>query len=64
MMSALFLFFIGTLVGLIAPTFPILLVGRVIQGIGSGIMIPLMQTVLFLVYPKEKGGMRWGWPGL
>ncbi|MFD2762041.1 MDR family MFS transporter [Lentibacillus juripiscarius] len=64
MMSALFLFFIGTLVGLIAPTFPILLVGRVIQGIGSGIMIPLMQTVLFLVYPKEKRGYAMGLAGL
>src|SRR5699024_8501953 len=56
MMCAMFLFFAGTLVGLVAPSFSILLLGRIIQGIGSGIMIPLMQTILFLVYPKENRG--------
>ncbi|MGM8365292.1 MDR family MFS transporter [Virgibacillus sp. W0181] len=64
MMSAMFLFFIGTLVGLIAPSFPILLVGRVIQGMGSGIMIPLMQTLLFLMYPKGKRGYAMGLAGM
>lgn len=64
MMSAMFLFFMGTLVCWIAPSFPILIVGRVIQGAGSGIMIPLMQTLLFLMYPKEKRGYAMGVAGL
>ncbi|MUV36944.1 putative MFS-type transporter YcnB [Lentibacillus sp. JNUCC-1] len=64
MMSAMFLFFIGTLVGMLAPSFPVLIAGRVIQGMGSGIMIPLMQTVLFLMYPKEKRGFAMGLAGL
>src|SRR5699024_4250846 len=54
MMGAMTLFFIGTLIGLSAPSFSVLIIGRIIQGIGSGVMIPLMQTVLFLLYPREK----------
>ncbi|HLR07742.1 MAG TPA: MDR family MFS transporter [Bacillota bacterium] len=64
MMSAMFLFFIGTVIGLAAPSFPILLFGRIVQGTGSGIMIPLMQTILFLLYPKEKRGFAMGLAGL
>lgn len=60
MMSAMTLFFIGTLIGLVAPSFPILIVGRIVQGIGSGIMIPLMQTIMFLSYPREKRGFAMG----
>src|SRR5699024_11266281 len=63
MMSAMFLFFIGTVIGLAAPSFPILLFGRIVQGTGSGIMIPLMQTILFLLYPKEKRGFAMGLAG-
>lgn len=64
MMGAMVLFFIGTFVGLIAPSFHVLLVGRVIQGMGSGIMIPLMQTILFLIYPKEERGYAMGLAGM
>src|SRR5690625_4584761 len=37
---------------------------RIIQGMGSGIMIPLMQTILFLIYPKEKRGFAMGLAGM
>ncbi|HLQ95785.1 MAG TPA: MDR family MFS transporter [Pseudogracilibacillus sp.] len=64
MLSAMTLFFVGTFVGLIAPTFSILLIGRIIQGMGSGIMIPLMQTILFLLFPREKRGFAMGLAGM
>src|SRR5699024_1855602 len=64
MISAISLFFTGTFIGLIAPSFPILIAGRIIQGMGSGIMIPLMQTILFLIYPKEKRGFAMGFAGM
>src|SRR5690625_16827 len=56
MMSALILYIIGTIVGLFAPTFPVLIIGRIIQGMGSGIMIPLMQTVIFLLNHRSIRG--------
>src|SRR5699024_10664250 len=64
MLSAMLLFFIGTLIGLVAPSFSILLIGRIFQGIGSGIMIPLMQTILFLLYPRENRGFAMGLAGM
>src|SRR5699024_4650629 len=64
MMSAMTLFFTGTLISFVAPSFSILIAGRIIQGMGSGIMIPLMQTIMFLIYPKEKRGFAMGLAGL
>lgn len=64
MFSSMLLYFIGTFIGLLAPNFSILLIGRIFQGLGSGIMIPLMQTILFLLFPREKRGFAMGLAGL
>jgi MFS family permease len=34
------------------------------QAAGAGIMMPLMQTVLLLIFPKEKRGSAMGMVGL
>ncbi|MCF6409622.1 MDR family MFS transporter [Pseudalkalibacillus salsuginis] len=57
-------FTIGTAICAISPNFSTLLVGRVIQGAGAGIMMPLMQTILFVVFPAEKRGSIMGLFGL
>src|SRR5690625_7907943 len=44
-LSAMGFFTIGTLLCAIAPGFSFLLVGRILQGTGAGIMMPLMQTI-------------------
>lgn len=62
--TAMGLFGVGTLVCALAPTFSILLVGRVLQASGAGIIMPLMQTILFLVFPIEKRGSAMGMFGL
>lgn len=41
-----------------------ILAGRAVQAMGAGIMMPLMQTVLFLVYPADKRGQAMGMFGL
>ncbi|GAK02211.1 multidrug and toxin extrusion MATE family efflux pump YdhE/NorM [Geomicrobium sp. JCM 19037] len=64
LLAAVFSFFIGTLVAALAPNFGTLLVGRILQGAGSGMMMPLMQTVLLLVYPREQRGFAMGLVGL
>src|SRR5699024_3015460 len=47
-----------------APNFMFLLIGRAIQGAGAGILMPLIQTVLFIVFPVEKRGAAMGIFGL
>lgn len=63
-LTAMGSFAIGTLVCAIAPTFSLLLLGRIIQAAGAGIMMPLMQTVFFIVFPIEKRGAAMGMFGL
>lgn len=58
------LFSIGTFICAISPTFSLLMVGRVLQAAGAGIIMPLMQTVLLLIYPVEKRGAAMGMSGL
>lgn len=58
------MFLLGTLVCTFAPGFWVLLAGRVLQATGAGVLMPLLQTVLFLTFPPERRGMAMGWFGL
>jgi EmrB/QacA subfamily drug resistance transporter len=62
--SAMSVFAVGTVVSGIAPNFEILLMGRVIQSIGAGVMLPLMTTVFLLIFPVNKRGAAMGLVGL
>ncbi|WP_249870781.1 DHA2 family efflux MFS transporter permease subunit [Oceanobacillus saliphilus] len=64
LMAALLFFSAGTFLGAIAPTFSVLLIGRIVQAAGAGIMMPLMQTILMSLYPPEKRGAAMGMAGL
>lgn len=63
-LSAMGVFTIGTLVCAFGPDFFTLLIGRILQAAGAGIMMPLMQTILFLLFPKDKRGTAMGLFGL
>ncbi|WP_347862006.1 MDR family MFS transporter [Salimicrobium sp. PL1-032A] len=63
-LTAIGTFTIGTIVCAIAPSFSFLMAGRILQAAGAGIIMPLMQTILFLVFPLEKRGTAMGMFGL
>jgi EmrB/QacA subfamily drug resistance transporter len=63
-LTAMGFFTIGTLTCALAPGFSFLLIGRVFQALGAGIMMPLMQTIMFLIFPLEKRGTAMGMFGL
>ncbi|MFA9556968.1 MDR family MFS transporter [Evansella sp. AB-rgal1] len=63
-LTAMIIFSLGTIVGAVAPNFEILLVGRVIQSAGAGILLPLMQTVFLMIFPVNKRGAAMGLVGL
>ncbi|WP_100009988.1 DHA2 family efflux MFS transporter permease subunit [Lentibacillus sediminis] len=54
----------GTIIGIIAPNFVVLVFARVVQAIGAGIMMPLVQTILLAVFPLNKRGFAMGLLGL
>lgn len=62
--AAMSIFAFGTVVCGIAPNFEILLLGRIIQSAGAGILLPLMQTVFLLIFPVHKRGAAMGLIGL
>lgn len=62
--AAMISFSLGTLVALIAPGFAVLLVGRVIQAAGTGIMMPLLMTTIMNVVPPQSRGRMMGRVGL
>ncbi|WP_138418832.1 MDR family MFS transporter [Aquibacillus sediminis] len=63
-MSAMSIFGVGTLICTIAPTFEVLMVGRIVQASGAGIMMPLMMTIFLTIFPIEKRGTAMGTVGL
>lgn len=62
--TAMSVFAFGTLVAGMAPNFEVLLLGRVIQSSGAGVMLPLMQTVFFMIFPVHRRGAAMGLVGL
>lgn len=58
------LFLIGSIICYIAPNIHVLILGRLIQGIGSGIILPITQIVILRVIPKEKWHQFMGLFGL
>lgn len=54
------LFILGVVLDLCAPTFTILLLGRVVQGFGTGIALPLMFNIILDCVPKAKIGVMMG----
>ncbi|MDR2465483.1 MAG: multidrug efflux MFS transporter [Streptococcaceae bacterium] len=61
---AMLIFFVGTLVCYVAPDFQTLLVGRLVQAVGVGVTMPMLQTIMLTVYPPEKRGASMGLAGL
>ncbi|CCQ25279.1 Uncharacterized MFS-type transporter ycnB [Listeria monocytogenes N53-1] len=62
--TAMTVFTIGTIIASVAGSFPILLTGRIVQAAGAGIMMPLLQTIFLLIFPREKRGAAMGLMGL
>jgi EmrB/QacA subfamily drug resistance transporter len=60
----LILFVISSLVCGIAPSLPILIVARTLQGIGGGMAQPLGPTFIYRTFPPKEQGMAFGFFGI
>lgn len=61
---AMALFTIGSLVCGMSGSFTIMMVGRVLQAIGAGILMPLGTNVFMTIFPPEKRGAAMGTLGI
>lgn len=57
-------FLIGTIMCFVAPNFGTILAGRLIQAVGVGITMPLMQVVMLSIFPANQRGTAMGLGGL
>ena len=57
-------FILGTVAAMLAPSFAIILLGRLIQGIGTGIALPLMFNIIVEQVPISKTGTVMGFANL
>lgn len=62
--SSMILFSFGSLLSWYGSNFTVLLLGRIFQALGSGIVLPLTQVVIMTLYPTEKQGTAMGILGL
>ncbi|OAB40324.1 DHA2 family efflux MFS transporter permease subunit [Paenibacillus antarcticus] len=62
--TSMITFSIGTIICGATPNFTMLLLGRVVQAIGAGIVMPLLINVVFRLFPIEKRGAAMGIVGV
>jgi DHA2 family lincomycin resistance protein-like MFS transporter len=63
-LSATIFFLVGTIVCGAAPVFPVLWIGRALQALGTGIMLPVMMNTMMNIFPPERRGSAMGMIGL
>ncbi len=61
---ALVIFLAGAAVSWAAPTFSVLVAGRVLQAIGSGITLPLLQAIAMTRFPPGQNATAMGIAGI
>ena len=62
--SAITTFLIGTIICFLAQNFSVLLIGRLIQAIGVGLSMPLLQNIMLTIFPPKKRGSAMGMAGI
>lgn len=51
---------IGSVIGALAASFPVLLAGRIVQALGTGMLIPVGMNITLATAPREKLGTYMG----
>ncbi len=57
-------FIVGLLFSIFVPNFGLMMVGRVLQACGNGVLMSAAQVIILTVYPDEKKGTMMGTYGL
>ncbi|WP_124974445.1 MDR family MFS transporter [Ligilactobacillus salitolerans] len=62
--GAMSIFLGGTILAYVAPSFGVLLAARLIQALGVGITMPLLQTIMLSIFPAQSRGAALGLVGI
>ncbi|GHU63522.1 MFS transporter [Clostridia bacterium] len=61
---AMIAFAAGSVVAALSSGFAMLLIGRIMQAIGAGVMLPFSSVTLMRIFPKERRGFALGLAGI
>lgn len=59
-MAAIGVFSAGSALAGLAPAFPVMLVGRVMQAVGAGVILPMGISLVTVTFPPERRGTAMG----
>ena len=57
-------FAVGSLLAWVGPTFLVVLAGRLLEAVGTGVMWPVLQITVFSIYPLSRRGFAMGTVGM
>ncbi|WLV25973.1 MDR family MFS transporter [Aciduricibacillus chroicocephali] len=63
-LGTMIIFTLGTAICAIAPNFPVLVAGRLLQAVGTGLLMPIIFNTFLLIYPPHRRGAVMGVVGL
>lgn len=58
--GAMSVFVLGAIMGGLSPTIDLMIVSRILQGVGAGVVQPLSMILMFQVFPVEQRGRAMG----
>ncbi len=59
-LMTMIIFTIGTTICAVAPTYSVLLIGRILQATGTGLLMPIIFNTFLLVFPPHRRGAVMG----
>lgn len=63
-LAALALFLTGSLIISASTSFELIVLGRIMQGCATGILVPLVQVIVLAIYPQEQWSLLMGIVGI
>lgn len=62
--ASMVVFTIGSLFAWLGSSFVLVLIGRLLEAVGTGVMWPVLQITVFSIYPLSRRGMAMGTVGM
>ena len=63
-LTGILCFIIGEFISILAGNFAVLMVGRIFQAMGNGVIISMTQVIILTMFPLKKRGTMMGWYGM
>ena len=62
--TSILIFMLGLLLSAVSASFQLMMLGRVIQAVGNGMLSAMSQVIILSIFPSGKRGTAMGWYGL